>query len=156
MMSAMHSGPDPAVLARDIIDANQYLTLATADETGTPWASPVWFAHEDHRHFVWVSRPGARHSLNIAARPTIGGVIFDSTVRAGEGQAVYVEAVAAEVLGAERDQAIAVFAQRSRALGLREWHLADVTDPAPHRIYRASASAVFILDPSDQRQPVHP
>ena len=30
--------------ARRIIDANSYMTLATADADGRPWATPVWFA----------------------------------------------------------------------------------------------------------------
>jgi predicted pyridoxine 5'-phosphate oxidase superfamily flavin-nucleotide-binding protein len=32
-------------VARSIVDSNRYMTLATADESGRPWASPVWFAH---------------------------------------------------------------------------------------------------------------
>ena len=57
-----------------------YMTLATADADGVPWASPVWYATEDGRDFYWVSDPGARHSRNIAQRPEIAIVIFDSTV----------------------------------------------------------------------------
>jgi hypothetical protein len=39
--------PDAAELtARGIIDANLYLVLATADGTGRPWSSPVYFAHD--------------------------------------------------------------------------------------------------------------
>jgi len=29
-----------------MIDANLYLVLATADGTGRPWRSPVYFAHD--------------------------------------------------------------------------------------------------------------
>src|SRR5215208_3553020 len=64
--------PDLAALAREIIDSNQYLTLATADADGRPWASPVWFAHEDHSRFLWVSKPDARHSRNLEHRPRAG------------------------------------------------------------------------------------
>jgi Pyridoxamine 5'-phosphate oxidase len=39
-------------LLREIIDANPYMTLGTADARGTPWASPVWFAHEGYREFM--------------------------------------------------------------------------------------------------------
>ena len=46
--------------ARHIIDANQYMVLGTADVAGDPWASPVWFAHDDYREFVGShrQRPG--------------------------------------------------------------------------------------------------
>jgi nitroimidazol reductase NimA-like FMN-containing flavoprotein (pyridoxamine 5'-phosphate oxidase superfamily) len=148
------SEPGPAVIARQIIDSSRYLTLATADGAGRPWACPVWYAHEDYASFLWVSRPGARHSRNIAARATVSAVIFDSTVPEAQAQAVYLEALAEELSGAERDRAIATFSRRSRALGLSEWRTADVTEPAPHRLYRASTSACFILAARDQRLPI--
>jgi predicted pyridoxine 5'-phosphate oxidase superfamily flavin-nucleotide-binding protein len=47
-----------AATARHVIDASQYLVLATVDEHGVPWASPVWYAHEGYREFFWVSRQG--------------------------------------------------------------------------------------------------
>jgi nitroimidazol reductase NimA-like FMN-containing flavoprotein (pyridoxamine 5'-phosphate oxidase superfamily) len=56
---------------RAIIDANQYMTLATADADGTPWGSPVWYATDDYREFFWVASPDARHSHNLAIRPEI-------------------------------------------------------------------------------------
>jgi nitroimidazol reductase NimA-like FMN-containing flavoprotein (pyridoxamine 5'-phosphate oxidase superfamily) len=146
--------PDLVVMARQIIDANQYLTLATADNDGQPWASPVWYAHEDYTSFLWVSRPTARHSRNIASRPTVSVVIFDSTVAPGQAQAVYFEALAEELTAAQRDRAIEVFSQRSQVLGLRQWDSSDVIAPAPHRLYRASASASFILATGDQRMTV--
>ena len=48
---------DPAAVARAVLDRNRHLTLATADGDGRPWASPVWFACEEHRRFWWVSQP---------------------------------------------------------------------------------------------------
>ena len=84
-----------AEAARVIVDANSYMTLATADADGAPWASPVWFAHEQYETFLWMSQPGARHSRNIAARREIAIVIFDSTVSPHQRNAVYVEAAAA-------------------------------------------------------------
>jgi nitroimidazol reductase NimA-like FMN-containing flavoprotein (pyridoxamine 5'-phosphate oxidase superfamily) len=40
---------DLAVLARAILDANRYLTLGTADESGRPWVSPVYYAIDGYR-----------------------------------------------------------------------------------------------------------
>jgi hypothetical protein len=56
------------------------MTLATADETSLPWASLVWYAHSpaQYREFFWVSSPLATHSLNLAVRPNVAVVIFDS------------------------------------------------------------------------------
>jgi nitroimidazol reductase NimA-like FMN-containing flavoprotein (pyridoxamine 5'-phosphate oxidase superfamily) len=55
--------------ARRVIDSHVYMTLATADEDGRPWASPVWFAHDGPSRFIWVSKREARHSRNLAVRP---------------------------------------------------------------------------------------
>jgi nitroimidazol reductase NimA-like FMN-containing flavoprotein (pyridoxamine 5'-phosphate oxidase superfamily) len=138
-------------LAKGIIDANRYLTLATADGDGRPWATPVWYAHEEYSHFLWVSRPEARHSRNLVRRPEVAIVIFDSTVPAGGGQAVYLEAVAEELTGAERERAIATYSRRSEADGAGQFHDADVIAPAPHRLYGARAVQHFILGPNDRR-----
>jgi pyridoxine/pyridoxamine 5'-phosphate oxidase len=145
------SGRDPAAVAREIIDANRYMTLATADGDGRPWASPVWYAHQGYTDLYWVSRPDARHSRNLAVRPEVGIVIFDSTVPEGDGQAVYVEALAEELDGAERDDGIAVVSRRSEAGGAAPLGVADVTGPAPLRLYRARASAHFVLAADDRR-----
>ena len=131
-------------LARSIIDANAYMTLATADEAGTPWASPVSFAHAEHREFYWLSSPTRRHSLNIDARPDVSLVVFDSTVALNTGQAVYVSATAGLVEDVEGP--IALFSERSEAYGGRPWTSADVTSNAPLRLYRATATELWVVD----------
>jgi nitroimidazol reductase NimA-like FMN-containing flavoprotein (pyridoxamine 5'-phosphate oxidase superfamily) len=142
----------PAEQARTLIDALAYMTLATAGADGRPWASPVWFAHRDHREFVWISRPGTRHSRNLAANPRLAISIYDSTVVPDDAAAVYVEAEGAEVTDAgERAALLEVFTRRSVAQGLGPFGEADVTGAAPHRLYRARALATFILGPRDQR-----
>jgi len=133
----------------EIIDANSFMTLATSDARGIPWASPVWFAHRDYREFFWVSRPDARHSRNLAERPELAIVIFDSTVVPLEGEAVYMTATAELT-----EDGLDVFNKRGAAQGLREWTRADVTEPARHRLYRATASEQWTLGDGDVRIPV--
>ena len=145
---------DNAAIARAIIDGNSYMVLGTADENGSPWATPVWFATEAYREFVWVSSPEARHSRNLALRPQLSIVIFDSTVTPGGGAAVYMSATAEELTGDEIDTGLEVYARGSEAAGLRVWTRDDVVGPARHRIYRAVASEHFILGERDERVPV--
>jgi uncharacterized protein YhbP (UPF0306 family) len=147
---------DPDATARRLIEAAMYMTLATADDEGRPWASPVWFAPAGYSEFYWVSKPDARHSRNLAARPEVAIVIFDSTVRIGAAEAVYLEALATELSGSDLERAIEVFSARSTVVGGREWTTADVIAPASLRIYRATASAWFVLGPNDRRVPVAP
>src|SRR3954468_2399642 len=103
------AGPDPDRLARALAAENSYLTLATASADGVPWASPVWFAARGLDVFVWASKPGARHSCNIAENPRVSLVIFDSSGAPGEGSALYVSADAALVDDAAFEDALSVY-----------------------------------------------
>jgi nitroimidazol reductase NimA-like FMN-containing flavoprotein (pyridoxamine 5'-phosphate oxidase superfamily) len=141
----MPSGADPAAIATAVIGSNHYMTLSTADAQGRPWATPVWFAHAD-REFIWISRPDARHSHNLAARPELAIVIFDSTVSPQGRQAVYVEAVARELSDQERGRRVEIYSRRSVAAGLEPLDVSEVTPPAELRIYCATASQLFVLD----------
>jgi nitroimidazol reductase NimA-like FMN-containing flavoprotein (pyridoxamine 5'-phosphate oxidase superfamily) len=149
---------DLAAAARAIVDEGRYMTLATADADGRPWASPVWYAPDGYRDLYWVSLPDATHSRNIAVRPEVGIVIFDSGVPPNTGQGVYMAAVAGEVPDAELDRGVAVFSERSRAQGMSEWPRERVVAPAPHRLYRARVTEHSVLDdakrPGDQRSAV--
>jgi nitroimidazol reductase NimA-like FMN-containing flavoprotein (pyridoxamine 5'-phosphate oxidase superfamily) len=126
----MEQHQDSAAVARSIIAANLYMTLGTADGDGHPWVSPVFYASNGDREFYWVSSTEATHSRNLASRPRLSIVIFDSRVPAYSGQAVYMAAVAEELAGAE------------------------VRPPALHRLYRATVSQHWILCTS--RQPGSP
>jgi len=120
--------------ARLIVDANSYMTLATADADGAPWASPVWFAHDQYETFLWMSQPGARHSRNIAARREIAIVMFDSTVPPRQRNAVY--------------------SARSVARGLEMLAREEVSGDARWRLYRARTSAVYVLEDEHDRRVV--
>ena len=151
----MNQQGDLGAIARGIIDANLYMVLGTADETGSPWVSPVYYAAAGYTEFFWVSSPDATHSRNIGARPQVSIVVFDSQVPIGTGQGVYMSAVAEELQGEELDRGIDVFSRRSEEHGgKREWKADDVRPPAPYRLYRATASEHSVLDPAaspDQR-----
>ncbi|HEX6424466.1 MAG TPA: pyridoxamine 5'-phosphate oxidase family protein [Acidimicrobiales bacterium] len=58
----------PGDVAREIIDANLYMVLATADETGRPWASPVYFANAGYAELFWVSSPEATRATSLGVR----------------------------------------------------------------------------------------
>ena len=142
---------DLNALARSIVDANRFMALGTADASGTPWVSPVWYAPVSYREYVWVSRPGTRHSGNIAQRPQVAITIYDSH-RPGTWAAVYLAAVAEEL--EEVDVALEAFNRRSESQGLRSWSRAELVPPSEFRLYRATASEQFVLDDHDSRLPV--
>jgi nitroimidazol reductase NimA-like FMN-containing flavoprotein (pyridoxamine 5'-phosphate oxidase superfamily) len=144
-----------AASARRILDANAYLTLATADAEGRPWATPVWFAVRDLREFFWVSRPARRHSQNIAERAEVALAVFDSTTPVGEASAVFADALAEQVPLDGVADGLAAFNARCEASGLRPWAEGSVTGAAPHRLFRAVASHLWTLDEREDRVVVY-
>lgn len=141
----------PAEAAHRLIEQNTYLTLATGDADGRPWASPVWFAACGLSEFYWVSRVVRRHSRNLEVRPEVALVVFDSTAPVGRAEAVYVDAVAGQVDDADLAAALAVYSGRSVERGLAPWGASAVTGDAPHRLYVARANEVFVLDETEGR-----
>jgi hypothetical protein len=147
----MNEERDWAAVGREIVDRSLYMVVATADPSGQPWASPVYFASSGYRDFYWVSQPDATHSVNLRDRREVGIVIFDSSVPIGEGQGVYISGVARELPAHETEQGVGLFSERSAGHGGVEWTVEDVSPPARHRLYQATAEAVYVLDEHDHR-----
>jgi catechol 2,3-dioxygenase-like lactoylglutathione lyase family enzyme len=142
-------------IARAIIDENSYMTLGTADADGHPWVSPVWYAPERYGSFYWVSDPEAKHSRNLATRPQVSIVIFDSRAPVGSGQGVYVTGVGEQITGADLDHGMSVFSRRSQEQGAAAWTAADVQPPSRLRLYRATAHEHYVGDRNDRRVAVN-
>ena len=68
-------------------------------------------------------------------------------------QAVYMSAIAEELTGIELERGIAIFSRGSEARGVPEWKPEDVRPPAVYRLYRATASEHWVLEPAGH--PVH-
>jgi hypothetical protein len=133
------SGDDLAEMARRVVDTNHYLTLGTSEPDGRPRLSPVYFTHAGYRDFYWVSSPTAHHSVNLADRPAVAAVIFDSTAPPGEGRAVYVEADAAQVPDGELPERCAEAFARV-APGARAFAPGELSGDAVLRLYLARAT----------------
>jgi Pyridoxamine 5'-phosphate oxidase len=147
----MNEERDLAAAGREIVDAALYMVIATADPSGQPWASPVYFAHSGYREFFWISRPEATHSINLRDRREVGIVIFDSSVPINRGQGVYISGVARELPAHETAEGIELFSKRTVGHGGEEWTVEDVREPAQLRLYQATAEAHYVLDEHDQR-----
>jgi nitroimidazol reductase NimA-like FMN-containing flavoprotein (pyridoxamine 5'-phosphate oxidase superfamily) len=143
---------DIAAHARAIIETNLYLTLGTVDPDGHPWTSPVYFAPGRDRDFYWTSALDARHSRNIAERPRVSLVIFDSTVAPYHGRAVYAVGEANELSSRDLDRGLEAY-PRADGAGAKQLTRDEVTAPAPYRLYRATASDLWVLCPREPRQP---
>ncbi len=141
--STMDPDPRLVAMARRIIDDNRYVTLGTADGNGNPWVTPVFFTPVDHREIYWVSSPDSTHSRNLAVRPQVRLVVFDSTVPVGQAEAVYMAARAGLVPDEEIRDCAAAFS--ARLPGLREFGVDDLTGGASLRLYRALVTEHSVL-----------
>jgi hypothetical protein len=64
----MNGHPELNAMARRVIDANHYMTLATRDPDGDPRLSPVYYTAARYTDFYWLSSPQAQHSRNLTER----------------------------------------------------------------------------------------
>src|SRR5262245_562847 len=129
---------DLGARAREVIAGNVYMALGTADASGNPWVSPVYYTADAFTDFYWVSAPDRLHSRNIASRPTVAISIYDSRVPVGQAEAVYMTAEAAEVPEEELAEAAAIY---NRTLPeSRHFGPAELRAPALFRLYRARAT----------------
>lgn len=125
--------------ARQTIDANHYMTLGTVDPDGRPRVSPVYFGHGGYRRFYWISSPAAHHSANVAERPAISIVIFDSTARVSDSRAVYIDATVDLVPDQELPEACAEAFANPKA-GARAFPPEELSSDSELRLYRATAT----------------
>jgi hypothetical protein len=144
----MSQGQEFSDIARAIIDSNLYMVLGTADESGHPWVTPVYYAAADYKAFYWVSRLETQHSRNLAVREQLSIVIYDSHAQIGTGQAVYMSALAETLTGDELDRGLDIYSRSALNHGGRAWTKENALSPAPYRLYCATASEQWILDPT--------
>jgi uncharacterized protein YhbP (UPF0306 family) len=140
---------DLAAKARAIIDGNQFMTLGTANADGDPWASPVFYVADGYSQFYWVSSPQATQVRNIAVRPRVGIVVFNSQQVPGSGEAVYLAATARELSGPEFDRWVEIYLGRAPFGRPPE----DMLATGPYRAYGAFVTEHSMLCPQASREP---
>lgn len=133
---------DRATIAR-ILTANRYCVLATADASGRPWATPVFFAPLGDDRLCWVSGPDARHSVNIASRSSVAVTVFDSTVPVGSAEAAYFDAAASRVPTPDVDAALR--ALNGRLPSGHALSRGDIAPDGPMGVYQARILHWYVL-----------
>ncbi len=147
---------EEAQAAREIVDRNLYLVLATADLSGQPWAIAGLLRALATTGSTSGSRTRMRSTrVNLRDRREVGIVIFDSTVPINTGRGVYMSGVAHELPAHETAEGIEIFSRRSVGHGGGALSEEDVTPPSRHRLYQATAEALYVLDEHDHRVEVN-
>jgi general stress protein 26 len=61
---------------REALGRTEIMALATLDEDGASWTSPVLFQHDAHLHLYFASLFDARHVRNIQRDPRVSAAIY--------------------------------------------------------------------------------
>lgn len=134
---------DASRKARHLIEAAFHMTLATADASGKPWSSPVFFAYDEDFNLYWVSCADTIHSANIRMRPQVAITILgEPPDHVNNG--VYFDATARELNDvADVTRAIQIRRKRAEEERFMVNSPADVLGDAVWRIYRAVPVAIY-------------
>ena len=160
--AASSSGMGSVALAKHLIDSNRYMVLGTVDPDGRPRVSPVYFSPDGYSVVYWVSSLESHHPRNIAERPDVSMVVFDSAAEIGSGEGVYLIARAEVVPDDELDRCLDTVVW-TRFPGLRQFSAAELRHPEVRRLYRARIDEHSIHIPgrhpeygtgTDRRMPV--
>jgi general stress protein 26 len=143
---------EPVALAKHLIDSNRYMILGTVDPDGRPRVSPLYFAPDGYSLVYWVSSLESHHSRNLADRPEVSMVIFDSAAEIGSGEAVYLIAHA-EVVPDDDLETCLDTVTWTRFPGLEQFTPSELRAPELFRLYRARITEHSIHIPG--RHPEH-
>ena len=92
---------DIVQMAYDIIKANKFLSLATADKRGNVWSTPLSYSYDKECNFYFTTTLDSKHIKNIRENPYVSFSIFDSTRNVSDIDGLQIKGIVGEV---ERDQ----------------------------------------------------
>jgi uncharacterized protein YhbP (UPF0306 family) len=149
----MHS-PDPAFIARSIIKANRYLTLACGSDDDI-WISPLAYAVEPDYCFLFYSATDSLHARLIRRNSKVAVAIFDSREPSDTADGIQFSATVEEVKTDELARVIDLYFRQSfpnpetRSRWIRPEE--DFVDKAIQRFYRIRPVSMFKPDPASPK-----
>lgn len=84
-------------MAREIIKDNKFLSLATVDNDGNLWSTPLSYSYDENYNFYFTSELDSQHIINIIDNPNVSFTIFDSTRRVSDVDGLQIRGIVGEV-----------------------------------------------------------
>lgn len=128
--------------AAEILNTIRYATIATVTEDAEPWNSPVAHELDSNLTIYWVSDKENQHSKNVRANGQAFIVIYDSTVREGDGEGVYLKVDVIELSDADE----ILYVRRLRKGDDYQSKEGEFLGNAVRRIYKAVPKAMWMND----------
>lgn len=142
-------------LAREIIKINQYMTIASSDKNGSPWAAGVVYSYDKDWNLYFLSLPSSCHSQNIKNNKNVVVAIFDSHQLFGQGVGLQIEGVAAEVAAKDTSEIIKIFFARKFPYGgvthSTDDYIKQFTSKGSiYRCYKIILRKIWMNDPNNK------
>ena len=142
-------------IARQLIDHNTYMTLATS-AGDLPWACALFMGVDTGYHLYFVSSIHALHVQNVLQNASVAVVVFDSHAVAGDANGVQLTGICTRLTGGALQRGIdAIYNKRypdpsernNRNLTIEEFSRPD-SDPTSRHIYEITPEHMYVLDKS--------
>jgi uncharacterized protein YhbP (UPF0306 family) len=98
-------------LAAKIIKGSKFMTLATTDNKGGIWATPLSYVFDDECNFYFTTAVDSIHVEHIKENPYVAFAIFNSTVRVSDIDGVQVKGICGEVEKEELNRIVSLYYQ---------------------------------------------
>ena len=84
-------------MTKDLIKENKFLSLATIDNDGNLWTTPLSYSYDNEYNFYFTSELDSQHIINIIDNPNVSFTIFDSTKRVSDVDGLQIRGIVGEV-----------------------------------------------------------
>ena len=84
-------------MTKEIIEGNKFLSLATVDNDGNLWSTPLSYSYDENYNFYFTSELDSQHIINIMDNPSVSFTIFDSTRRVSDVDGLQIRGIVGEV-----------------------------------------------------------
>lgn len=129
-------------IAKDIIEKNIYLTLATSGDN-TPWSAPLYYCIDDDYNFYYISQMDSLHTKHILENPRVSFSIFDSHDSEGQGNGIQASGKA-YLLEKEKDIVEALKYYHTTFMSCKP---EDFDGSKPYRLFKIISDKFYVLDP---------
>ena len=84
-------------MTKEIIKSNKFLSLATVDNDGKVWSTPLSYSFDENYNFYFTSELDSKHVINIMDNPEVSFTIFDSTRRVSDIDGLQIKGIVGQV-----------------------------------------------------------
>ncbi len=144
--------------AQYILEHNKYMVVATSTKSGKPWASPVFYAHDDNFNFYFLSAIDSLHAKNLVENPDVALVIYDSKQPIGFAEQIQVLGKATVLDLKEVGKAIEVYCEKlfpnSKINPLERYRPGDYSGASEFRFFKIVPTKFYTTGP-ERREEVH-